>query len=86
MKNIIKTPQDKRELEGMLSMMKSLYCYEQLRPDSRYLREYKEYFTEQIFALIYITEETRLKQTYKIEKNTYKYVEGCTYNSLTHIN
>jgi len=76
------TVKDKRQLESMLSMMKSLYCYNQLTPDSRYLEQYKEYFTEKVFTEIYHAEETRLKENYRIEYSVYTDREGCTYNSL----
>jgi hypothetical protein len=85
MKDIIQTPEDKRQLESMISMMESLYCYHQLNPDSKYLKKYREYFTEQVFALIYTTEQTRLKENYTIKHNVYTDVEGCTYNSLVPI-
>lgn len=85
MKDIIQTPEDKRQLESMLSMMESLYCYEQLTLDSRYLKKYREYFTEQVFSLIYTTEQTRLKENYTIKHNVYTDAEGCTYNSLVPI-
>ena len=77
-KKVTMTIEDKRQLKSMLSMMESLYCYEQLTPDSRYLQEYREYFTEQVFELIYTTEQTRLKENYTIKHNVYAGSEGCT--------
>jgi len=81
MKRTVKDEQASEEL-CMKGMIISLFAYNSLNKETRFLQDYKKSLGEKLFNEVYEEQAKFLQENYDIEYHTYTDSEGCTYNSL----